>query len=192
LLGVPIPVDPGSHVIAVSAPGKAYWQATVELVEGKTETLLVPALQPAADAPPATIVAPVVVPSPVAKSAPPEPATESAPKKEWLSARAKIGIGVGAAGVVSIIVGSYFGLRAKSKWHDSKAHCDGLACDQAGVDLGSTARVSGNVSTALFALGAVAAGTGALLFITAPKLHESKLGVGAAPSGALLSWAGTL
>jgi hypothetical protein len=191
-LGVPIPVDPGSHQIAVSAPGKVSWHATVQLVEGKTETLRVPALE-AAVPPPAALAAP---PAAAVKPAPPPPAPSkpeaAVAQPSGLSTRAKIGIGVGAAGAVSLIVGSYFGLRAKSKWHDAKSHCDGLACDQAGVDLASSARVSGNVSTALFAVGAVAAGTGAVLFFGSPRKHESTIAIGATPSGALLSVEGTL
>jgi len=188
LLGVPIPVDPGSHVVVVNAPGKARWQATVQLVEGQTETLAVPLLE---SAPEAATPGARPVPEP-AKPAPVQPVSEPPAPKPAFSTRAKIGIGVGAAGAVSIIVGSYFGLRAKSKWDDAKGHCVEQACDQAGVDFASSARVSGNVSTALFAVGVVAAGTGAVLFFTSPKLGESRVGVGATPFGALLSLEGTL
>src|SRR5205823_4582703 len=113
----------------VSAPGKTPWQATVVLVEGKTETLRVPALESAPDA-----AVPVPVPVPVqplaAKPVQALPRSEPSRENSGLSPRAKVGIGVGAAGAVSLIVGSYFGLRAQSKWSDSKAHCDALGCDQ--------------------------------------------------------------
>lgn len=189
LLGVPIPLDPGSHVIAVSAPGKVTWQTTVQVVEGRTDTLVVPTLESSPSAEPvAPPPAPVVSPPPAPRA--PEPPPRKA--ESGLSTRAKVGIGLGVAGGVSVIVGSFFGLRAMSKWDDSKAHCLELACDQAGVDLASSARVSGNVSTALFAVGAVALGTGAVLFFTSPKGNESKVAVGATPGGALLSWEGTL
>lgn len=187
-LGVPIPVDPGSHVIAVSAPGKVTWQTTVHMVEGRTDALVVPPLEAAPSDEP--VAPPVAAPPPAPQSAPPKSAPEPPPppSPSGLGTRAKVGIGIGALGAVSLIAGSYFGLRTMSKWDESKQHCVGLDCDQTGVDLASTARVSGNVSTALFAVGAVALGTGAFLFFTSPKGTESKIAVGAAPGGALLSW----
>ncbi len=193
LLGVPIPLDPGAHAIAVSAPGKVTWQAEVVMVEGKSETLVVPPLE-ATPSREGILPLPPPAPEPAPqKAAPPKPAPQPPPEPQrGLSTRAKVGIGLGAAGAVSFIVGGYFGLRTISKWDESKQHCVELACDQTGVDAASSARVSGNVSTALFAVGVAALGTGAYLFFTSPQGTESKVAVGATPGGALLSWEGTL
>ena len=75
-----------------------------------------------------------------------------------MSTQAKVGIGVGALGVATIALGSYFGLRAMSKWDEAQDHCVDSACDASGVDLHDTAQTSGNVSTALFAVGAAGEG----------------------------------
>jgi serine/threonine-protein kinase len=111
-----------------------------------------------------------------------------------MSTQAKVGIAVGAAGVVAVGIGSYFGLRAMSKWDEAKDHCGGTTlCTRQGVDLHDQAEVSGNVSTVLFALGAAAVGTGVVLFLKAPSSKtETRLGAQATRGGALLSLGGTL
>jgi hypothetical protein len=199
LFGVPTPLDPGKHVIVADAPGKATWTETVELGEGESKTVSIPALDsdgtavaaPLLPLPASTDAKPAPTPKPAA--APPTPAPSNEHGSRWASSSAKVGLGVGAVGLVTLGIGSYFGLRAMSKWDDAKQHCDGSACDQTGVDLHHTARVSGNVSTALFALGAVAVGTGIVLVLNAPHgKRETRVGAIATPQGAMVSLGGAL
>ena len=78
---------------------------------------------------------------------------------------------VGAAGVVGIGVGSYFGLRAISKKDASEAdgHChDGNQCDDVGYALRDEGRDAGTISTVLFVVGGAAMAGGLTLFLTAP------------------------
>ncbi|HXX68003.1 MAG TPA: hypothetical protein VEK07_12505 [Polyangiaceae bacterium] len=72
---VPVPVDPGSHVVSVTASGKEPWQTTVEVTpEGRVVTVDVPPLAdlgPVATAPPSEAAAPPPAPSSPPESAPP-------------------------------------------------------------------------------------------------------------------------
>ncbi len=93
-----------------------------------------------------------------------------------------VGIGVGAAGVVSIAVGSYFGLSAISKNDDSGCE-DGICPDARGKELNDEAMTAGTVSTVTFIAGAAALGAGLFLFLWEPGA-ESERGPGTAGTGA--------
>ena len=74
---------------------------------------------------------------------------------------------VAGVGVVTLGVGTFFGIRAASKWSDAKDNCVDAVCNDFGFEQGSDARTSGNVSTILFIAGGVIAAGGAVLFLTA-------------------------
>src|SRR5262245_31495840 len=46
-LGSSIPIDPGEHLIEVTAPDREPWSKTLQVAAGKQETLLIPRLEPA-------------------------------------------------------------------------------------------------------------------------------------------------
>lgn len=75
LFGVPVPLDPGNHVVEVAAKGKASWEQKVELkADGATITLTIeppapPKVEPPKVAPP-KVVEP---PKPPPAAAPPKP-----------------------------------------------------------------------------------------------------------------------
>ncbi|MGD8860041.1 MAG: hypothetical protein PVI30_08505 [Myxococcales bacterium] len=74
-----------------------------------------------------------------------------------------VGIGVAGAGVISLGIGTYFGLTAMSKADD--ADCNGGVCaDEAAGRLNNEAVDAGNLSTVFFAAGAGAAAIGAVLY----------------------------
>jgi hypothetical protein len=157
--GVPIPADPGKHRVLVSAPGRTPWQAEVTLTEpGSQVEVKVPELA----------VAPVAAPSASA----PAPVV---PSRGGLGTQRYIAIGSGVLGVAGVVVGSVFGLRAKSKHDSAEDHCDGSACrDQTGVELRTQARSAGNVSTVGFIVGGVGlAGAAVLWFTAAPESPEA-------------------
>lgn len=159
--GTPLPVDPGTHQIEVTAPGKKRWSTTVEVKSPGTLPVAVPELEPeaaAADAPPA--------PAPVREERRPAPAKVSSGSNTlgWVA------LGVG---VVGVGVGSYFGLTAISKKNESEDHCGGSVgqgnankCDAQGVDLRDQAKSAATLSTVGFAVGAVGLGAGIVLLAT--------------------------
>jgi hypothetical protein len=161
--GLPMPVDPGEHVVEVAAPGKKPWRASLVVKnEAETWSLTVP---PLADAPAA--------PPPAKPGAGAPNATDSAGLTQETPAAPAGGPPLAAAwtagviGVVGIGVGSYFGLRAMSKQKESDRACpydvcrpgsDGLLYDQ-------QARQAADLSTVGFTVGAVGLGVSAWLFL---------------------------
>jgi hypothetical protein len=71
-LGVPEPIDPGSHEVVASAPGRRPWQVAVEIKDGDKQTLEVPVLEQEPPAAPTIVriappTAPVPSPAPASK-----------------------------------------------------------------------------------------------------------------------------
>jgi hypothetical protein len=163
--GVPVPADPGSHVIAATAPGKLAFQTTVVVRdEGKIEEVT---LGPLADAPapPPTVVGPT--PSATAGGeAPPVPPGEG---PHGLGTQRILALAIGAVGLGGVIVGSVFGLETLSKHSSSQQECPGNACSPAGLQDVSDGKNAGNVSTIAFAVGGAALAGGVVLWLTAPS-----------------------
>jgi hypothetical protein len=148
-LGIAAPVDPGAHVIEVTAPGRQAWSAKVDIAgEGAQQTVEVPGLAEAkTDAAPATPVA----------------------TKDELSSQRKLAIAAGGVGVAGIAVGSVLGVLAITKWSDAKDGCDPAGCTGASVSEGQSAETLGNLSTVGFIIGGVGLAAAAVLWFTAPK-----------------------
>jgi hypothetical protein len=146
--GVPVPVDPGTHRIVASAPGKKPWERTVD-ISAESIVVEVPGLADAA-----------------ASSSAPSDAAPHEPEHPGRTQR-MLAIVAAGVGVIGIGVGSAFGLKDKSKLDDSTSHCRGNACDAEGVSLRSDAIAAGNVSTAMFTVGILALAGGGVLWFTA-------------------------
>jgi len=173
VLGAPVwgtssPVDPGSHRIVATAPGRVTWDVTVTAAEGKTLRVVVPAL------------APVVVPPELPKVStdapePPPPTLTTAtttfpePVIERGSAQRTVGFVVGALGVGALGVGAGFGIDSLSKRDRAKDHCTGDVCDETGLGLRDKAMRSGDIATVTSIAGGAAIATGLVLVLTAPK-----------------------
>jgi hypothetical protein len=185
--GEPIPVDPGEHVVEVSAPGRVS-RRFVETVgpDGDQREVRIGAL---ADASPAPVVdAPIQRPAPSAPApAPADRGSRGGTTQRWL------GAGIGGIGVVGIGVGAYFGLRAMSLDQDSQdacpnydasAHTSGSGCDPSAFGTSRDAAHAANLSTAFMVGGAVVTGIGAYLFFSAPSDSGPRAAVGLGPNGA--------
>ena len=177
--GLPTPVDPGDHVVVVSSQGRTRRTITAHLgAENLHTTIRVDSLDEPAPAPepppPPPVVAPVAPPSIVVPAAPPPEVAPEAPSDTGATRR-WIGIGVGAAGVVGIAVGSGLGLAAESKVNQSNATGNGCtkSPDQCiagsyGESLRTSAVGMATASTVFFVIGAAAIAGGAVLYFTAP------------------------
>jgi hypothetical protein len=166
--GVPVPVDPGTHVITASAPGKLPWRTTAVATEdGKTVTIEVPAL---ADAP-------------VAEVRPPGPPVTPAPEesRSGLGGQRVVALGAAGVGVAGIVVGSIFGLEAFSRHSDSQRECPGGACTPAGSNDVQSGKSAGNVATVAFSVGGIALAGAAALWLLAPGAGSTTGSVHAAP-----------
>ncbi len=190
-LGTPIPVDPGNHVIEARARGKkAYTHPFVVTDEPQQIRVLIPALGPGdgKDDPP---LPPPVVKEPPKKE-PPRREHAPPPPPEPKSPLRTVGLVVAGAGVVGVGVGTFFGLRAMSKWSDSKTRCDASGCDSVGYVAATDAKGAGTVSTIGFVAGGALLAGGVVMFLVAPggdakaaragTLTPEGLTVGVAPS----------
>jgi hypothetical protein len=167
--GVALPVDPGDVAIVATAPGRREVHVTVHVAEGQQQTVEVPALPPAA---------PTAAPPPGAAA----PLPAETPRRG--SIVRPLGVGVGVLGLAAIGVGTYFGVRAASKWGDSNAACPSSPCSSpAGVDLANDARSSARVADVTLAAGLAGVALGVVLFVAgAPSSVQAR------PAGVALAF----
>lgn len=183
--GTAMPVDPGEHTVEARADGYKSWTRTARIGQNAdAQTMTLEALEP--DAPPVTEPPPqppLAAPKPVAPLPPqplPAPATATAPAvhAETGDGQRTLAYVLGGVGVVGVGVGSYFGLRARSKWSDSDEGCPrDDQCTAAGAEAARDARTAADVSTLSFALGGAALGVGAWLFFTAEPADRKSAAV---------------
>jgi serine/threonine-protein kinase len=170
LQGVSTPVDPGPQRVEVTAPGYDTYTITVNVEAAGRYEVVVPPLHAADHPAPPAAVAPAVAaepaappPAPPSADVEPAPAAHSSPLKT-------VGIVVGAAGIVGIGFGTYFGVRAINKNHDAEQACPTTVCSTADdYDLSKQAKDAATASTIAFAVGGAALAAGVVLFVTAPK-----------------------
>lgn len=145
-----LPVDPGEHVIEVSAPGRIPWATRVAIAmkPGVVE-VPVPVLDKVAVA-----VAPVV-------DHPEDPRMRRA--SLYLMA------GGGVVGLSSLAVGAI----ARSRWNDAQKSCENNVCSPAGVSKAHSARTAGNIATGVGLFGAGALIGGAILYFVSPRGEAS-------------------
>ena len=180
-LGVPIPVDPGKHVIEVTASGRQKKSFEIDLAESKSEKLTV---EPGEALPPETpppAAKPVVSPKPIAP----------APKPEADRGRGNntktLGYVIGGIGVAGIAVGGVTGLLALGRKHTMDDDCvarNGTQfCGQAGIDAAHSGKTLATVSTLSFAAGALAVGVGAYFVLSSSEESTTALSAHALPGG---------
>jgi hypothetical protein len=150
-----------------------------------------PSLQPAAAPSSQPASAPSSQPATARASAPDSPrpalplAAPSAPGGWWRGAQAKMGLILGVTGVGGLVLGTVYGLVARTRNNDALAHCRPdvpTLCDAVGVRLGDEAQSAARVSTASFVVGGALVATGVVLLFTQPRGER----VAAAPRRALV------
>jgi len=159
LWGTAVPVDPGGHAVSASAPGFKTWEGSVDASgDGQTLSVQVPRL---------------VEDAPVHKDSDPLPMKNPEETKSATGGSQRvIGLAVAGVGVVGVGIGAVFGLNAKSKLDESyvDAHCQPNShCDKVGYEARTASKDAAAFSTVAFLVGAAALGTGAVLYLTAPK-----------------------
>ncbi|HXX68020.1 MAG TPA: hypothetical protein VEK07_12590 [Polyangiaceae bacterium] len=197
--GLPLPLDPGSHTVTATAPGRQPWSSTVLIGTGEQpDPITIPTLTP--------------IPSGSAESDSPRPRSgmEGAPSSENSSEgpadhrsadRASSdssadpnrgngqrigGIAVAAAGLAGIAVGAVYSFEAKATYDQSNTdgHCQSdNVCDAAGKSDRSRASSLALVATVAMGAGAAAAATGALVFFAAPRPAPAAVALTPGPAG---------
>ncbi len=174
--GVPLPLDPGAHHLAVTAPGRAPRNLDVTLAEGKTATLTVePGPPEAASSSPSSAASSSSTASPTAA-----PAGGSA--GPWI---------IGGVGVVGLVAGAITGaivLHAKSV---ADAHCTlgppPTCKDQTGMDAASLVRTLGPATTVTLAFGATGVAAGAV-WLGLQRSEKSTVAFGVGPTYGGAAW----
>jgi hypothetical protein len=168
-LGVPLPVNPGDHVVTTLVPGGAsvVTRVRVEKAERKQIELKTGPLSvgPAKTSPQPT-VAPAPSPTDSASAATGSPesdaGTSSESQKIWM-------YGAGGLGAAGLVIGSITGAMVLGKKGTIDDNCDGTRCNAAGKEAADGAQSLGLVSTIGFGVGIVGLATAVVLLVTEAK-----------------------
>lgn len=159
-LGVPMPLDPGKHVVEATAPGKRPFSRDVTLeADSAPVSLEIDELE--SDAPPVVEQAPA--PAPVA------PPPSEAPGSGVRTA----GYVLGGAGIVGIATGAYLGVLMLDRKSSAETGCIGRYCTHEALDRFDEAKTQGLLSTLFVGAGVAALATGITLVLTAPSSSSS-------------------
>ena len=152
-MGVPLPVNPGAHVLVVKSKKFEDTTESVTIAEGEQKRVELKV---------GTVKKAVV--------APPAPVTGPGPEGEPKGVSPLVFAGFGVA-VVGIGVGAVTGIMTLGKGSDAKTACPGGACTSSqAVDDAKSGKTLGTISTIAFAVGGVGAAVGIYgLFFAKPK-----------------------
>lgn len=127
-------------------------------------------------------------PEPVAEATP-VPPPKPAEKPGFfasLSTQQEVALGIGAGGVVTLIVaGSLTSVMLAKNGASNDGHCAGDACDARGVQLRNSARDFGNAATITAIAGAVLVSAAVATYFTAPERREHAGTIALAPYAAV-------
>lgn len=161
-LGIPLPVDPGAHVVRVETAGHEPSSTSVTLAEGESRAIDVSAGAAIAPEPPALQPAP-------AAPAPPPPAMEAPPLPPAHPVLRTTGFVLGIAGLASLAAGATTGALAFAQKSTVQNHCpDPRGCDQAGLDAAHSGHTYATVSDVTFVAGGALLAAGAALVLLNP------------------------
>jgi hypothetical protein len=172
-LGVPLAVEPGHHVVQVSASHKKTWSTTVDTAaDGATTPVPIPALEDASA--PVPVIAPPAAPAPV----PPSQAVPSHASSTWRT----VAVVAAGAGLGALLVGGGFGIDAIHK-RDS-AGCPGNVCsDDASANELNGAKQSASWSTALLLTGGAVLAGGLVVWWLSQDRGPAAAGLLVTPAG---------
>lgn len=125
--GTAVPVDPGDHVIRVSAPGKREWSQEVNVpADSKAVSITVPELEDAPESAQEQLRAPTEA---VVTEEGPSPASPASGDSSGQKTAAYV---IGGAGIAAAAVGTIFMLQSRSDNAEAKKLCtggDGTICE---------------------------------------------------------------
>ncbi len=173
--GVPLAVDPGTHVVVVRAPQHREARTVVTLEERALRKIEIAPGPPDVPEPPAAVV--------------PGPASPEDPGR----AQRVWGFGVGGFGIVALGTGAILGLTAHATYDAALAHCPAgpASCTPQGAEGGHSAELQAGASTVAFVAAGAAIATGAALVFTAKKTSKVAVASQIAAGSALLSIRGS-
>ena len=174
--GTALSIDPGEHTFSFQIPGRPPLEKRFVIREGqkdRRESIVFSSPKPTVSPPPAHV-------PPLKAANEPSTASAATPESGGSSTQKTLALVAAGVGVGGTVVGTIFGLKAKSK-HDRAADldCSGATCkDSDGVQASADAVKAGNVSTVAFIVGAAGLVGGAVLWFTAKPAETSNVRVG--------------
>jgi hypothetical protein len=175
-LAVPFPVDPGPHSVLVVAPGREARTMAVVAVERETVRVVV-SLEPVVLHPPGAEGTTAVLSAGPISHPTDRPARS---RTAWL---------VGAGGIASMGVATYFGGRALAERNVSDASCVGGTCANA-TSLGAyeSARSDARLCDVALGIGVVALAVGGYLLLTSRGEMPARTTLGLTRAGLGGAW----
>jgi len=172
-VGLAIPMEVGTHVLVVLAPGFEPARQEVDLEEAQNQQVALNLGRPVPVAPPVPVQ--VQPPAPETPSLSASPTSDAGPPRDHRVMRAA-SYAVAGVGLAAIGVGSYLGIEAiAGKNVDG---CTGIMCNKSGMSLRNDAIADGNAATWLFLGGGALVATGAVLWLLS----------GRAPARTAIEW----
>jgi hypothetical protein len=204
---VPLPVDPGSHTVTVSASGFQPQQAQLELAEGEQRAFRFAVAAPANPAPAA---APAAAAPAQAEPAPPaapsnEPVESDSGQKSGSKGLRTLGFVLGGVGIAGLAAGGVLGAMViKHKqtaddncWEPTDEYPEG-GCYPEGAEANRQGKQLAPLTTVALAAGSAALVGGIVLILANPSSDSSAASHGqsmatlqATPSSAKLTWTTT-
>ena len=183
LWGVPVPIDPGPHVIRVTALGRQSWQVEVGLLPGPSTMLLripVLAVDPERaideerrflDRRDGTMSTrrPLV-------AAAPERAIDASGDETIGSTQRTLGLVLVGTGVTALALGAAFSLSSRSTRDDLDATCAGNVCPPSSMVLFDEARAEAVRANVSLGIGLVALASGVVVYFSAPSSRAAQTG----------------
>lgn len=171
--GEPVAVDVGTMAIEASAPNHAPWRLDLQVRRGADLTIRIPTLVEVAKPDPPRAVEPQEKKPPAREVAPSLPREQDA-SSTTLATTAWVG---GALGIVSIGVGTYFGVKAVQNHDESDAYCrDGGWCRPEGVELNEQAYDNARRSNAFLGAGVALTAVSAVVLWTSAESGDAPRG----------------
>jgi hypothetical protein len=155
-LGIPLPIDPGEHVIRVQIPSGAVREQRFRIQDDQRLDIAVEL--PTAEQP---ATAPLA-----ASSTPPSNRT--------------LAYAIGGFGVAAVAVGAVTGLMTMSRKSTIESNCNDIWCNPDGKSAADEARTTGAVSTVAFGVGLAGLATGIVLLLTDSPARSAGAGRAAA------------
>lgn len=162
VIDIPVPLDPGSHKVAIVEAGGRRTEKTFTLPEGAAASE-------------------IDLPSLAAK--------QTVDPKVWqvqedhATWQKPLALGVGAAGVVALGVSLYLGIHAKSQWNDVSSKCPNNHCNSAGYAGWEDARSTAMAGNVTFVIGLGLLAGAAILYALAPSDGPRRPQTAQRPSG---------
>jgi serine/threonine-protein kinase len=173
---VPVPIDPGTHVVTLLAANKRPWESNVDVpADGRVVTVDLPAMAdlPDVNAPPTARGA--TPPSPGHRQ-PERGVTQAMPpgqEEVVLQNRGGVQRAFGwfliGGGAVSLGAATYFGSQWLEDHNKYRSHCHGTQCDSVGLAARNSARNESHDLETAAGLGGAALLVGTVIVLSAPR-----------------------